>query len=267
MSAVKYALDMLNFKIPRVILDAVFIKRNSDWRRTPVNINQQIMDLVIRPRVLTDCNLVGGSEVLIDLARADIQRYNNYVSVIRVPKEMTGGRSIVSAKEIIYSNPYYGVGNQTLSMMGVSSGLNAVDQVLNSATGVPTVSTCELELIAENTIMVRDTAVIPVNSFLRCIIGNDEQMNHIQKRSYRAFAQLVEYAVKAYIYNEYYIYMGQGELSGGQQLGPFKDVVDSYSDANELYDTYIREKWTKIAMMNDQQSFQRHIRLMIGSGH
>ena len=54
------------------------------------------------------------------------------------------------------------------------------------------------------------------------------------------------------------------QLMGGQQIGRFKDVIDQYADAEELYQTYMTEKWEKVALMNDQQAYTRLLRVMIG---
>jgi hypothetical protein len=89
-------------------------------------------------------------------------------------------------------------------------------------------------------------------------------MSHIQPRSYKAFCKLVEYAVKAFIYNEYIIEVDMGELRGGHNLGKFKDIIEGYSDAEELYSTYLTEKWQKIAFQNDRESLTRFLKLTVG---
>lgn len=265
MSAIKNALDKLKYKIPRPILEQVFIRRHVDYRQLPLSLDYEIEKVVIRPRVLSDCNLVGGTETLIDLNKVVSERVNNYVTVMRIPKQLTNGRSIQTALSITFSNPYYGTSGQTVSNMGFSSQLGAADSVLTSATNIPNVSTAQLEMIGENVVMCRDTSVLPVNAFLRCILANDENLNHIQLRSYPKFEKLVELAVKAHIYNDYVIWMDQGELSGGQELGKFKEIIEGYADANELYEDWLYNVWAKVAFMNDQHTFGRHIQRMMGS--
>ena len=267
MLAVSKALDEVKFRIPRQVLDAVFIQRNLRWRDVPPSLDEQIMAAVIRPRVLVDCNLVGGTEAFINLDGVQFERADDYTSVYRIPKSRTNGRSINSVLNITFSDPTkvssYGVaaGQQNTMMMQVGS------SVMDSHGSIPVTSTATVQLIGENVVMVRDTVILPANIYLRCILANDENMSHIQLRSYPAFANLVVLAVKAFIYIEYVVRLDIGELMGGMALGRIKEIVDSYADANELYQEYLMTKWQKIALMQDSSSVGRYMKLLIGGSH
>ena len=265
MSAVfQKALSEIKFRLPRAILDAVFIRRNHAWRNVPISLDEAILNSVIRPRVMVDCNLVGGTEVFIPLNGVPVDRTNDYTTVYRIPKSRTQNRSITSVLNITFTDPNrssaYGVG----ATSGSSTMLQTGQAVMDAMGSIPITSSAHVQLIAENVVMVRDTILLPDNIYLRCILENDENFSHLQLKSYRAFADLVTFAVKAYIYNEYIIAMDMGELFAGQQLGRFKEIIDGYADAEELYQTYIREKWTKISFMNDTESYQRHLKKIIG---
>jgi len=54
---------------------------------------------------------------------------------------------------------------------------------------------------------------------------------------------------------------------GGMALGRIKEIVDSYADANELYQEYLMTKWQKIALMQDSSSVGRYMKLLIGGSH
>lgn len=271
-AALSKALDEISFRIPKPILDAVFIQRENNYRNTPVSIDEMLLVKVIRPRVLVDCNLVGGTEVSIALSNVPTTRSEDYTvaapytTVYRIPKSMTQGRSITSVLNIMFSNSpmastYGGMGgNQNSTMM------NAGSAVMDAMGSIPMTSTANIQLIGENVVMVRDNVLLPVNIYLRCVLANDENMSHLQLKSYRAFADLAVLAVKAYIYNSYIIQMDLGELHGGQQLGRFKEIIDNYADAEELYGVYITEKWQKISFMNDRESMTRFMKLLTG-GH
>lgn len=262
--AISKLLDEVKFKIPKPILEAVFQPKDFRWRNTPPSLDEQIMALVIRPRVLVDCNLIGGTEVFIPLAGLPVERTDDYTSIYRIPKTVTQGRSINSVLNITFSDPTkassYGTaaGQQNTSMMQAGSA------VMNAMGNFPVTSTARVQLIGENVVMVRDTVLLPANIYIRCILANDENMSHLQLRSYRDFANLGVLAVKSYIYNTYVIPMDMGELYGGQALGRFKEIVDTYADSEELYDTYIREKFQKISFMNDSQTMQRYLKLLVG---
>lgn len=264
MMAISKALDEVKMQIPPQILQAVFVQRDQRWRQAPASIDEQILSLVIRPRVLVDCDLVGGTEILISLEGCLVDRPNDYTNVYRVPKDRTQGRSIIAIKHISYTDPTRTAAAGVPSQLTGGAMLNAGMAVMDAHSPIPITSTAHAQLIGENVLMVKDVTVMPSNIFLRAVIGYDENMSHLQLRSYRAFSQLVVLACKSYIYNQMVIRIDQGELQGGMQLGRFKEIVDNYADSEELYQVYITEKWQKIAMMNDTESFTRHLRLIIG---
>jgi len=263
MNPIRKAVDDIKFVIPRQILETVFVKNGFNYRNTPVNIDEQIINAVIRPRVLVDCNLIGGAQVMVSLAGLEQERVNNYTVVIRIPKERTQGRSIVSALNLTYADPGYAEAIGPNTVLNGGDMMNLARGLFNSSTNMPSISTASVQIIGENVIMIRDANHLPGTVYLRCMIANDAEMNHLQVRAYRHFSKACEYAVKAYIYNEYVIQMGQAELYGGQELGVFKEIISQYSDANELYETYKVEKLQKVLLMNDRESFSRAINSMI----
>lgn len=264
MGPIGKAIDEVKFRIPRQILEEVFLKRTERWRQTPLSLDELILQAVVRPRVLVDCNLVGGTEAFIPLEGMPIERANDYTSVYRIPKERTQGRTIMSVLNITFTDParissYGVVSNRNQGMMGQVGAA-----VMDAHAAMPITSTARVQLIAENTVMVRDTVLLPANIYLRCILANDDNISHIQLKSYRHFSKLVELAVKAYIFNELVIQMDMGQLVGGQQLGRFREIVDNYADAEDLYQTYLAEQWQKVAFMNDRETWERFLRTKIG---
>ena len=95
-------------------------------------------------------------------------------------------------------------------------------------------------------------------------VENDTEMTNLNPRSFRAFAKLVEYAVKSYIYNELVVTMDIGELYAGNQLGRFKEIVDSYEEAEEMYMTHLNEVMGKVLILNDPEAQRRHVQLLVG---
>lgn len=264
MNAYSKAIAEVSFRIPRQILEAVFLQRVSQWRVVPMSLEEEIMSRVVRPRVAVDCDLVGGTEMYVGLADVPMVRISDYSTVYQIPKSKTNGRSIVSVLNVTFTDPNQ-LSNYGMSAACQNTAMMQMGQaVMDAFATIPTTSTATTQLIGENRVMVRDTVSLPANAYLRCRVANDEEMSHIQPRYYRAFARLVELAVKAYIFNEYSIPMDIGELHGGMTLGRFKDRVDEYADAEELYQQYLDEKWTKMSLMNDRESYQRLIRLGLG---
>lgn len=264
MNALRKSLDDLKFTIPKPILETVFVKRHSNYRIAAPSLDEQILNSVVRPRVYIDTNLVGGAEILVPLLGLAGEEVNTTDMVYRIPKNLTQNRSIMSVLNITYVDPSSMVSAGSFSSCGVTLEQTQADNLLNALSPLPMISTGRVTIIGENVVLVRDSIRIPTNSYLRCIVAHDEAMSHIQPRSYKAFCKLVEYAVKAFIYNEYIIEVDMGELRGGHNLGKFKDIIEEYSDANELYETYLTEKWQKISFCNDRESYGRFVKLIVG---
>ena len=259
---IQKALDEVRFCIPEAILDLVFVSRDYRQRRLPVSVDAKIRELVIQQRVMVDCRLVGGTQVEIPLEGLVPEFYGNFEAIYRIPKNRTQNRVISNVYSIAYSNL---TGGSTMQVgdSNASALLGAAAQVFAAVTPANIISTAYLELIGENTVLVRDNTILPTNLTLRCMLEYDEQFSSIKPTSYHDWCKLVELATKAYIFNNYAIKMDEGVLQGGVQLGRIREIIDGYSDSNELYYTHLRDTWRKVSLLNDTESKQRHLRALI----
>lgn len=279
MNPIKKAIMEVKYSIPRELLEKVFIDGSTYWKATNrASIEDQIETLVIRPRVLVDCNMVGGEHALIDLSGLEQQRPLDYTTVIHIPKTRTRGLSINSVLNVAFFNSaaiagYAGAGVVGMGSMGGGTGYNGTDNsalmaaaagVMSSFDKIPMTSTSRVKLIAENTILVYDGINLPTNSFLRCILSNDDNLSGLQLRSYRYFCELVVFAVKSYIYNELVVKIDVGELKYGQNIGVFKELVNSYADANQNYKDYLKDTFEAVLFQNDEQNYLRYLKLTLG---
>lgn len=265
MNPIVKALDEVSRRIPREILEKVFIDRHQNWRDVRGNVKDQILLEVVKPRVLIDCDLVGGVEVLIPLDDLPFEPAGNSFTVVyRIPKRMTGGRSITSVLNVTYGNSVVGMSYGTNAMSQSSPAMQLGASVMDAQLRMPYIGSAQCQLIGENVVMIRDSVTLPGNLFIRCILGNDENLSHIQVRSFRAFSRLVELAVKSHIYNNYVIDLDMGELRSGSQLGRIKEIIDGYADAETMYQEYLTETWQKVAFMNDRETMARFTKLLIG---
>lgn len=268
MNAIRYALDQVKRRIPKGILEEVFRPKDYTFRQPIYNIDFLMESSVIRPRILVDCNIVGGAEVIVALDSMNMERVDPITTIFRVPKDKTDGRSIVSALSIGYGNA------SMLAMPGLSASfkpcsitpqLQAGQMMMEQHLPIPVSGSARVQLIAENTVMVRDSAaVLGSVAFLRCILANDDNLNHIQVRSYLNFSKLCELGVKSYIYNEYALVLDRAFISGGYEIGKFKEIVESYADAEEMYQEFLTNVWQKVAFMNDSETHQRHLTRIAG---
>ncbi len=250
--------------IPRPILEAVFTKKSSGWKAVKINLEEAILHDVIRPRVWIDCNLVGGHQITIALEGVPTEMPDSVTTVYRIPKSKTNGRTIISPLNITLIDPTNALATMNTSNCGVSAYGTAIGAVADSFAPLPVVSTANMRIIGENVLLVRDTIRLPSKSWLRCVVTHDDALSHILPRSYRAFCKLVEYAVKSHIFNEHNLELDNGEIRAGHSLGRFAQTVDSYSDAEELYQTYIKEVWEVVSVLNDREAVTRLIRMGTG---
>lgn len=274
MDAIRNAIRNLKFVVPRAVLEKTFLNRNVSWRQQQnVDLDAQILNLVIRPRVLVDCDIVGGTQVTIPLEGLEFQTTETGSTVVRIPKSRSNGRSIVSVLHVSYmtattmaniATTFGSTGTGLYNPTEHTALMQATAGVLNSHDRIPLTSTANVRLIGENVVLIRDAFSPTQTCFLRCMLANEENLNNIQIRSHVHFAKLVEYAVKAYIYNEMVMEIGQAELAGGAELGVFKMITDSYSDAEQNYSDYLRDVWQKVAFMNDQETHYRFTKMLVG---
>jgi hypothetical protein len=265
------AIDEVKYRIPQEILNIAFIETTQNWRGAPVSIDDIIMNKVIRPRVLVDTNIVGGQHVMIPLDGLPMRKVDQYAIVYEIPPESINYRTIISVLSVNYlpyNSAYTSAGySYGLGVAGNSSDLlSAASRVADSVSSIPVVSNATVELIGYNTVMIRDPVRLSQMYQLRCIVGNEENLNNISVRSHLHFCKLVELAVKAYIYNTLIIKIDQAYLTGGQELGSVKSYVDNLADSNENYDTYLRDVVQGVMFMNDVTSYNRFIRSMISPG-
>ena len=263
MNPIQKAIADVKFKIPMEILTTAFIHREFGQRALPLSVDAMIRQKIIDERVRLDCDLVGGSEVAIPLMGVAPEYLDNTTIVYRIPKTLTQNRTI---SRVISLGMGTGVAQNALNgaLNGFNPLLNAAQGVMNAMMPIPIISTANIRLIAENTILVTENVALPGSAYLRCYVENDSDFSQLRSTTYQKFTRLVELATKAYIYNTMTISIGQAQLSGGQELGRFREIVDTYADANELYDTYLEEVWKKVSIMDDAMSRERHLRMIIG---
>lgn len=264
MNPISQAISQIKFRIPKRLLEEAFANRTRSWRAAAVNIDEAIRNQVIRPRVLVDCNLHGGTETWIGLEEVDYERTDDYTTVYRIPKEKTQNRSIIAVLNVTFTDALRASAFGITGGCDTSTELQAAQAVMDAHAAIPQTSTAKVTLIGENTVMVRDSMVLPPNIYLRCILANDENLSHLHYRSYPQFIKLCEHAVKAYIYNKLVIEVDVGEIQGGQVIGAIRTILDSYADQEELYQDYMINTFQRVLFMNDDESYSRMQKMLVG---
>lgn len=260
------ALNNLRFVIPPLILERVFTVPNQGrWKAQHYSLNERIMMDVIRPRVLVDCSISYGQVVIIELANCPREEVAPYSVVYTIPKELTQGRSILSVLNVGYGVPNAGVAGMGLTTGGsgnaITTGANAISAAHEN---LPLTSTASAQIIGENIVLIRDSLLFGNQAWMRCVLEHDERMSHLHYKAIPILKQLVEQAVKSYIYNKYLVEMDQAELTGGMELGTFKSIIEEYRDAEQTYQDLLREQYPRAAVSADREQYARYIKTIVG---
>lgn len=260
MNAITKALSEITFQIPSEILNLTF-KEHSNRINQILSMDERIMSEVIRPRVLVDCNLVGGIETRVDLNRCKITALSNREFVVEVPKALTNNKNIITALSLV-SNVVY---SQSMSYADASPFESVANNMMNNLGTENVVQTSRLEIIGDNVVLIQDPNIHLMNGVLRCMVENNTNLENINPRSYLAFSELCVRAVKSYIHNKMLVKLNQGYIYGGHELGVVKETIENYSDAEEMYKEYRNTNWRKIAFINNSDSMSRYVKGMLGN--
>ncbi len=274
--AIQKALDEVFYQIPIEILELAFTSQNQWLTHRQISIPAMIREEVIERRVRQDLDCVGASHVSIPLAGLQPEILDQYNRIYTIPKELTEGRSISTVLNITFGRygaygyaqnvQYYGAYGGGMS--GDRSVLtDAVQNMNNARTPIPMVSSANVRVISENTVLVTDIVPFTQETFLNCLLGSDSELTHIQPPYWPVFSEFVVWATKAYIYRKLNIKLDMGQLVAGQALGRIREVVDNYADAEQTYQDMRREKLAKLMFLNDPVRRKRHLRIAIGGNN
>lgn len=238
------ALQRIHTVIPEPILEAGFADEGFD-----ISIDEQIKQKVLLPRVRQDMSVRCGPLLQLILDERWIHpvsspsRYALGIaganSVYHIPPEAREHRDIASAFDIEF--PF------SLGTQGQGAGLWSDCQ--RAGNSVASLSCAILKSKTYANMLVRPTvtlypgniiALSPQISVLpwkvHCRLQIDDNFSSFDVSLIAPFTQLCEQAVKAYLYNKLLMVVETGLVWRGAEIGVAKDIVSSYSDANEKYD-------------------------------
>ena len=266
MDAITNAIENIKYQIPRQILETAMLSIVSNTQPV-VSLDERIRYSIIQSKVLVDCNIVGGIETNIELnsLTPTVVEWNNIV--YNIPKTMTDNKSIISVLSAY-------LGSQTPMRFSTTYGVeynssqieNIAGRVQDSLSSIGPLVTAKTELIAENTVLIKTGGMQYPSITIRCVLENDPNLRNINPRSFIWFNRLCVLAAKAYIYNLLILELDRAYLHGGYELGRFANIVESYEGAMEEYNTFLREVWSKVSWMNDDERYNRFIKTMISPG-
>lgn len=263
MSAINYAISKIRQEIPAPILEQSFFALQNHRTRIPITLETRIQDEVVQKMVLPDINVIGGTTIFIPLDMCRIIEQINQYTVFHIPPQATDNRQITSVLEMV--TPGTGIGNGMYVGGGNSSQIgSAASQQLQSMKTMTPMTEGRTMLLNSNTVMIEGPYYHSPSCMLKAVVGHDNGLSSIDHRNYLAFAELVVLATKAYIYTLNLVSMNEGYIQGGAQLGVYKDVIDSYSDALDMYHERLKTKWAIVDKLNDHVTRHALVTLMVG---
>jgi hypothetical protein len=264
------SLRLIYNTIPHPILEAAF--RPRDFQ---VSLDQRIKDTIILGRVLPDCNINTGKIKRIPLRRSMAEPIRSMDGggsladqggkrLYNIPPEARENRDIVGVIDISFRLDYTtfaygqdGFGSQGNTLGGLARA--ALDShTMSNACLTPTPT-----LLANNMILI-DTYNLFFSDdewTLVCRLGYDDEFTNISNSSVYPLSELILTATKAYVWVNLVLRIDQAELSGGQEIGQFKAIVDEYKPALDQYKEDLMK--TRGAAMYDPAVMRYFIRSLL----
>lgn len=267
MSPIQFALSEIEAIIPREILLRAFTPPSySKYQRptySPNSIEDRIRAEVIDKRIRNYVNLQGAQEIVISLTDLPIHREDSNLGWwCHIPKTKTKGRRIIAVSSLVtgYMSNTGFVGSQ-FAQYGKDVYHQGVNEIMNNARPLELNATAAVYLIDENTIYCEDMRQFG-QSWLRCTVESDEEFSFLTGNFLAPFAELCVLACKAYIYRTLSIALDKGQIESGVEVGSYREWVDRYSDAEEQFQDFLKEKWRKIQRMADKVKRHNHLKLI-----
>jgi hypothetical protein len=242
MNFIQYGLGRIFTEIDHGILNKAFKvhpRFNSGGLET---LEEVIRNQVIRQRILTDCDVSGGQQVLIALSSHGPTYLENGL-MYRIPLSATGGRHIISAMAI-----------ERQGHNATGGGVNPINAII----GPTPTGTAEVELVGNNTVVANEW-VPGSGDFLRCVLGNDAELANFHQGAMHDFGTMCVMATEGIIYRKLHTLLGEHGRNGGQVNSKEEGVISGYSDSMDQYNDFIRNNWRKIAKMSDSMTQRRFL--------
>lgn len=273
MDPVQVAIMRVKAEIPRDILSQAFMPKRYDPTRrdryfdnvSSTSIDEQIKLQVIEGRVSIDANLVGGTEMYLPIRLAELQTVDGWNMVYRFPREVTGGRRIISVHELNYGYTTGNWGGGGISPSNTNNLLSIAREIIRGTSGVQSVGSSYVQLVGINTVLVNDLNQAIGDAVLRCTLAHEPNFNDVKPAYYHNFSQLVLYAVKAHVHNQLVVDLDEGQIRAGMTLGRIREITDQYADMNQVYYDYLTTTFTKVMLMNDTEKYRKVLKLSLGS--
>lgn len=278
MNAVQYAINRLHGSdIDEYLLKLAFEQNpntnwSGNWYNTVNNttVDQGVLEKVIHRTVLPACNARGGKTEYIDISSSRIRDLGNGCVEINVPDIITGGRKIISVAEV-----YLGSMTSASGMLGIGINDNALcgqgaisdmtQSLLDSITPsrMFPVTYTNIHMTGNNSFVIFGMNSGTFSMSAKMTLEYDEGLSSINATHHELFADLVELAVKAYIYRTCRRPTSDAIKRSGVSLDDIRDDIANYRSAWDDYKEMVKTTWTNAMKWNDRIAVNETIRSMV----
>jgi hypothetical protein len=240
----------IHWAIPEEILQITFQHKLG---KEYYSIDHAIHEEIIIHKVLPECNLFAGNVKYIFLedqyrlhTPPPQQGYNAYFTdtiirpIYKIPPDVREYRSIVNVVKVAFPSAFglYPNGMSQINSCGRGPNIQQMAcDVLTSKTGqadqLPFAKLIGGDMIELSYLTYPFQTIYNLVAEVR--LEYDVNFMNINNQSVIPLAELIECALKCYIYNKLIIRLDKGALEGGIELGMIKQIIDDYKSAFEEY--------------------------------
>lgn len=269
---IAYLLRHIYSNIPIQILDAGFEPNKLQMSR-----DQAIISLVIQARVLMDTNLVAGRQTPILLQSDWIKEtrdglydpissstYN--ACFFWVPPKWRENRNI-SAVIRVSDNNLSSLPTSNGSIGNFTNFGNTIPDLANAMVSSYTLAGAgyspQASLEGNNLIKVYGNYP---NSYFGGMVADvvlefDSEFSNIGNAALYYLRDLALCATKAWLWTKLVVEIDAAQVTGGMQMGVFKDIIDSYANANEEYQDRLMD--VSGASLMDENNLGEFLRMQL----
>jgi len=263
-NSIEYLCKEIYLNIPLEILNEAFKP------------NEQSLDAIIKENIIVDivlrrCNLYSGklakiplkSSYLVKLESSNNSFLANNTYVYKIPLEDREYRDISHVIALSYPIDYLSSISYSYSMVNEQKSICSMkDRILGSNVNYDNIPIIPVPILMKNNmIRLEPNFETNIQFILSCLLKYDSNFTNISPNSLRYLSQLCILATKSFIYNKLIIPLGSAYLVGGQELGRFKEIVESYENANEEFEDKLKK--FRAAEVFDKDMMLGMISLMI----
>lgn len=235
MSTVNMCLAEIHQVIPEELIEEAFVTPYRQDYYRPASADARIITEVFEKRVIPDLSLEYAHQITISLQDCQIERLNASDYVVVIPPNILQNRKILSVLGVNTVNLVGGINGTDGLAAGISTIMAAASKMVAGNMPVSPQYLEKTEVISPNSFLIKRASYLSPNCLVDILVEHDSKLNTIDRTAIAYVKELSVLACKAYIYKKLKIRVNRAMLDGGSELSAFSEWLDTYADAEELY--------------------------------